>query len=38
MYGLAARIILEGMAPGKRRSALIGREIEIVVCGLKGAL
>lgn len=35
MYGLTARIVLEGMPPGKRRKALIDREIAILVGGLK---
>jgi AcrR family transcriptional regulator len=35
MYGLIARIALEGMGAGERRSALVERQIEIVVKGLR---
>ena len=34
MYGLTARIVLEALRPGKRRSALIERQIEIVIRGI----
>jgi AcrR family transcriptional regulator len=35
IYGLAARLVLEGIPPGKRRDALVARQIEILVKGLK---
>lgn len=35
MYGLIARIVLEGLGPGPRRTALIERHIAIVINGLR---
>ncbi len=35
MYGLTARLVLEGRGPSEHRSALIERQIEIVVKGLR---
>jgi AcrR family transcriptional regulator len=35
MYGLTARIALEGLEPSEHRSALIERQIEIAVKGLR---
>jgi AcrR family transcriptional regulator len=34
MYGLTARIVLEGLEPCEHRAALVDREVELVVRGL----